>query len=126
MENISEGNAIVYCQDAFNTPNGKTAHGLVRYTQRYKILCVIDSNYAGQDAGMILDKKENKIPIVANLHEALLAAKNQKKIPTHFVIGLAPDGGRLNPRAKEAVKAALKNKLNVDNGLHDSGRVAEE
>ena len=27
--------AIVYCEEAFNTPNGKTAHGLVRFTERY-------------------------------------------------------------------------------------------
>ncbi len=119
MENISEGNAIIYCQDAFNTPSGKTAHGLVRFSQRYKILCVIDSNYTGQDSGMVLDKKENKIPIVANLHDALLVARDQKKTATHFLIGFTPEGGKLNQRAKEMVKAALKNKLNIDNGLHD-------
>lgn len=119
MEEFTQGNAIVYCQDAFNTTNGKTAHGLVRFTKRYKILCVIDSNHAGKDSGMILDNVPNNIPLVANLHEALTCAKTQKKNPTHFIIGLAPDGGRLNPRAREAVKAALKNKLNVDCGLHD-------
>ena len=119
MEDFSQGNAIVYCQDAFNTTNGKTAHGLVRFTKRYKILCVIDSTHLGKDSGMVLDNRPNNIPIVANLHEALSYAKTQKKNPTHFIIGLAPDGGKLNPRAKEAVKAALKNKLNVDCGLHD-------
>ena len=52
-------NAIVYCQGAFNTPNGKTAHGLVRFTERYRILSVIDSKYAGKDAGEVLDGKHN-------------------------------------------------------------------
>ena len=29
-----EGNAIVYCQGAVNTTYGKTAHGLVRRSER--------------------------------------------------------------------------------------------
>ncbi len=63
MSSFPEGNAIVYCDNAFNTPNGKTAHGLVRFTERYKILSVIDSNHAGKDAGQVLDNKPNNIPI---------------------------------------------------------------
>jgi uncharacterized NAD-dependent epimerase/dehydratase family protein len=37
-----DGRALVYCDRAFNTPNGKTAHGLVRFTERYEIVGVID------------------------------------------------------------------------------------
>ncbi|MCB9208410.1 MAG: DUF1611 domain-containing protein [Ignavibacteriales bacterium] len=119
MNTLPEGNAIVYCENAFNTPNGKTAHGLVRFTERYQVLSVIDSKYAGQDAGKVLDNKENGIPIYSNLKEAFEAAVNAKKNPTHFVIGLAPDGGRLPESTKDVVKSALKKKLNVDSGLHD-------
>jgi uncharacterized NAD-dependent epimerase/dehydratase family protein len=36
-----------------------------------------------------------------------------------LVIGLAPDGGRLDPRAREDVKLALTLGLDVDAGLHD-------
>jgi uncharacterized NAD-dependent epimerase/dehydratase family protein len=53
----SDGNAIVYCEGAFNTPNGKTAHGLVRFCRRYRIVAVVDSRYAGRDAGDVLDGK---------------------------------------------------------------------
>ncbi len=41
-------NAVVYCEGAFNTSNGKTTHGLVRFTERYKICAVIDSKYQGR------------------------------------------------------------------------------
>ncbi|MCF8083485.1 MAG: DUF1611 domain-containing protein, partial [Deltaproteobacteria bacterium] len=58
-----DGNAIVYCEGAFNTPNGKTAHGLVRFTRRYRILGVVDSSCAGQDAGEILDGTPRGIPV---------------------------------------------------------------
>ena len=114
-----EGNAIVYCEGAFNTPNGKTAHGLVRFTKRYNVLTVIDSNYAGQDASFVLDKKEKGIPVSSSLYEALETSNSTNNKPTHFVIGLAPDGGRLNKEARETVKEALEYGLNVDSGLHD-------
>ena len=35
MKKKIDGRALVYCEGAFNTPNGKTAHGLVRFTERY-------------------------------------------------------------------------------------------
>ena len=54
MNELPEGNAIIYCEGAFNTTNGKTAHGLVRFTDRYRVLSVIDSRYAGQDAGELV------------------------------------------------------------------------
>jgi uncharacterized NAD-dependent epimerase/dehydratase family protein len=114
-----EGNAIVYCQGAFNTPNGKTAHGLVRFTERYRVLSVVDTNYAGQDAGKVLDGQSKGIPIFANIKEAIQSAREKGMAATHLVVGLAPDGGRLSPSAREDVKEAIKLGLNVDCGLHD-------
>ena len=57
MTKSIDGKALVYADSAFNTPNGKTAHGLVRFTERYEIVGVLDHRYAGQDAGMVLDNK---------------------------------------------------------------------
>src|SRR5688572_4393928 len=114
-----EGNAIVYCEGAFTTTTGKTAHGLVRKTDRYRIAAVIDSSKAGQDAGTLLDGAERNIPVVATLDEALEAAKRNGRAATHFVIGLAPCGGRLRPEDRAAVRAAIGHGLNVDSGLHD-------
>lgn len=114
-----DGNAIVYCEGAFNTTNGKTAHGLVRFTERYDVITVIDSRYRGEDAGLILDGKENGIRITANLEEAIEHAENNDTSATHFVIGLAPDGGRLPEIARHAVTQAINKGLNVDSGMHD-------
>ena len=116
MSEVIDGNAVVYCEGAYETTDGKTAHGLVRFTNRYRIIAVIDSHCAGKDAGQILDGKENGIPVLANLEEALVAGGENR--PTHFVIGLAPAGGQLNPLARENVKNALSKGLNVDCGLH--------
>lgn len=119
MNVFPEGNAIVYCEGEFETPNGKTAHGLIRRSKRYRILAVIDSNIAGNDAGTVLDHTPNGISIFPDLLTAIKAATEIGKRATHFVIGLAPDGGRLNPQAKEAVKQAIEFGLNIDSGLHD-------
>ncbi len=114
-----EGNAIVYCQGCFGTTNGKTAHGLVRRCERYRILGVVDAKLAGRDAGEVLDRRAKGIPIYASVKEACDAAKRAGTAATHLVVGLAPDGGRLSPEAREDVKVAIRLGLNVDCGLHD-------
>ncbi len=119
MNNTFEGPAIVYCEGAFNTTNGKTAHGLVRFTQRYDVKAVIDSKYAGKDSGEILDGKPNEIPIFAELDSAWDYCKKNNDLPHYFVIGLAPDGGRLEEFARKDIIKALALGMNVDSGLHD-------
>ena len=117
MERIIEGNALVYAEGAFNTPNGKTAHGLVRFTERYRVLGVIDNNYAGRDAGEVLDGKPSGIPVYRDLEQALESLG--ARAVSYFVIGLAPDGGRLPETARSAIREALRHGMNVDSGLHD-------
>ena len=114
-----DGDAIVYCQGAFATPNGKTAHGLVRRTERYHVLSVVDSNYAGQDAGLILDGRQSGIPIHADVPAAVQDARQRQRPASHLVVGLAPDGGRLSPSAREDTLGAIRLGLHVDCGLHD-------
>jgi len=114
-----EANAIVYCEGAYNTLNGKTAHGLVRFTRRYRVVAVVDSRHAGQDAGETIDGKANGIPVTASIEDALTLGRQAGTPATHLVIGIAPDGGRLGSQARRDVIAAIGHKLNVDCGLHD-------
>lgn len=111
-----DGRALIYCEGAFGTPNGKTANGLVRHTARYKVLGIIDSARAGRDAGVILDGAACGIPIFADLAQALDQLSDR---PEFFVIGLAPDGGQLPPNARKDVALAIERGLNVDSGLHE-------
>jgi len=110
---------VVYCEGAFNTTNGKTAHGLVRFTERFHICAIIDSTYQGADAGMVLDGRPNGIPIVQSLNEALVTATHQGYMVSSFIVGLAPDGGRMPEEALKTVVSALRSKLNIISGLHD-------
>src|SRR5262249_31776945 len=95
-----DGNAIVWCEGHFATTSGRPAHGLVRFTRRYRVTAVIDSTLAGRDAGEVLDGRPAGIPLVAGLDDALKIAP-----ATHLVVGLAPDGGRLPPVGRRAVLA---------------------
>lgn len=119
MNNLPEGNAIIYCEGAFGNPNGKTAHGLVRRTERYNVLSVIDSKNAGKDAGLLLDDRQAGIPVHAGIRESFEYFKGKGQRPTHLVIGLAPDGGRVDNSVKDDVKEAIGLGLNIDSGLHD-------
>ncbi len=114
----SPAGAIVYCERAFQSLDGKTAHGLVRRSHRYDVLAVIDSSCAGRDAGEVLDGRGRDIPIVADL-AAALANGNGERAATHLVLGLAPVGGALDRRTRQAVGAAIRAGLHVHSGLHD-------
>jgi len=114
-----DGNAIVYCEGVFGTSTGKTAHGLVRRTSRYRVIGVIDGRLAGRDAGEVLDGRRVGIPLQASLGAALEAARETGTTATHFVVGIATDGGRLPAAARAAVLDAIHAGLNVDSGLHD-------
>src|ERR1700733_5601424 len=63
--------AIVYCEGQFGEQDGKTANGLVRHSEKYEILSVIDSLRAGADAGKLLDGTANGIPVLASLAESI-------------------------------------------------------
>ncbi|HMB62517.1 MAG TPA: DUF1611 domain-containing protein [Eudoraea sp.] len=119
MKKTIDGKALVYCQGAFNTPNGKTAHGLVRFTERYEVVGVLDNSYAGRDAGEVLDGRPNGVPVFESIRTAIEELTKLNNLPGTLVMGLAPDGGRLPPEAKTTVRMALEQGWNVDSGLHD-------
>jgi uncharacterized NAD-dependent epimerase/dehydratase family protein len=82
-------------------------------------MSVIDSRHADGDAGEILDNKPNNIPVYGSLDQALRAARDTGTPVTHFVVGLAPDGGRLSADARSDIRKAIESGSHVDCGLHD-------
>lgn len=108
--------AVVYCEANFGRVDGKTANGLVRHSERYRILSVIDSEQAGRDAGTVLDGVPNGIPIYRDLAEAI---ERSGVIPESFIFGVAPASGLLSTQERAIVLTAIGLGLNVVNGLHD-------
>ncbi len=108
--------SIVYCEANFGSIDGKTANGLVRHSEKYKILSVIDSEKAGQDAGMVLDGEPNGIPICRDLSDALSRVDTT---PDFFIFGMAPSSGMLSMNERRLVLKAIKLGMNIVNGLHE-------
>jgi uncharacterized NAD-dependent epimerase/dehydratase family protein len=118
-----DGTAIVLCDGYYATVNGKTAHGLVRGTDRYRILAVVDPPTAGRDAGEVLDGIRRGIPVVASIAEALAGVGPK---PDYAIVGIATHGGRMTPELRASLREALEKGVSVVNGLHEFASDDEE
>lgn len=99
----------------FSTPYAKTAHGLIRGTDRYLVAGVIDAPTAGQDAGAVLDGHVRNIPVFASVDEAL----TQVDPVTYAIVAIATNGGVLPPSMLTDIKQCLERGLSIVNGLHE-------
>ncbi|MCA0231635.1 MAG: DUF1611 domain-containing protein [Bacteroidetes bacterium] len=112
---MKSNNALILTNGLLSTNDAKTAHGLIRGTERYTILGVIDSPTAGQDAGEVLDGKNRNIPIFSSLSESLTYLPSVD----YLIIGVATVGGVLPPDMLTIVEEAIKRGLSIVNGLHE-------
>jgi uncharacterized NAD-dependent epimerase/dehydratase family protein len=108
--------AVVYCEGQFGEQDGKTANGLVRHSERYEILSVIDSVHAFQDAGMLLDGVPNGIPILANLAQSIVDAGH---VPDYLICGVAPADGLLSAAQRTVLLDGIAHGMNIISGLHE-------
>jgi uncharacterized NAD-dependent epimerase/dehydratase family protein len=112
--------AIIYCEANFATSDGKTANGLVRHSERYRILSVIDSRHAGRDAGLVLDGASNGVAMCADLDDSITHATSTSGAPPDFFIfGVAPTSGMLSTSERLLVLQAISSGMNIVNGLHE-------
>jgi uncharacterized NAD-dependent epimerase/dehydratase family protein len=108
--------AVVYCESNFGAVDGKTANGLVRYSEKYEILSVIDSEKAGLDAGVVLGEEPNAIPVCRDLADAMTRIGG---VPDYYIFGMAPASGMLSRHERILVLEAIFLGMNIVNGLHE-------
>lgn len=109
-------NAIILTNGLLVGNQAKTAHGLIRGSDRFHILGVIDPPLAGKDAGEVTGEEAKHIPVFSSLEEAL--NKCTQKID-YAIIGVAPKGGKLPASLKACLKECLENNISLISGLHD-------
>jgi uncharacterized NAD-dependent epimerase/dehydratase family protein len=107
--------AIVLTNGYLAQPDAKTAHGLIRGTERFSIAAVIDPEFAGQDAGMVLDGKHRNIPVFATVSEAITEIQQIE----YCVIGVATVGGVLPESFLPILELCILNGISIVNGLHE-------
>ena len=112
----ADGVAVILAPNAFRTDGAKTAHGLVRGTERFHVVAVVDPDAAGHDAGEVLDGKRRGIPIFASLDEAISGAGRR---PDTVIVGVATPGGTLPPSLRAVLLEAASAGLSIVNGLHE-------
>jgi uncharacterized NAD-dependent epimerase/dehydratase family protein len=113
---MEKSNAIIITAGYLDSNNGKTAHGLIRGTDRYNIVGVIDDKSAGKDAGEVLDGKKRNIPVYASVEEF---AKTSKQTAKYCIIGVATKGGVIPDTLRAILKDGLIHGYSLVNGLHE-------
>ncbi|MGH3459289.1 DUF1611 domain-containing protein [Aeromicrobium sp.] len=108
--------AVVYCEGQFGEQDGKTANGLVRHSEKYEILSVIDSRQSGVDAGTFLDGAANGIPVLPGLAEAIAHAG---RVPDYLICGVAPADGLLSRAQRTVLLDGIARGMHIINGLHE-------
>jgi uncharacterized NAD-dependent epimerase/dehydratase family protein len=106
--------AIVYSESHFGKLDGKVANGLVRHSEKYDIVGVIDSTRVGLDAGAHLDGVNNDIPIFKDIDDAL---QKLNFIPEYFIYGIAPLASFLSSEERAVIFYAMKKGMNIVNGM---------
>jgi len=90
----------------------KTAIALLRFCP-HDVVCVVDARHAGMDIERLLGVGAG-IPVVASALDAVkLGAR-------HLVIGVATPGGYLPAELRPVVYEAIRNRVGVISGLHES------
>lgn len=107
--------AIVLTNGLLDKFDAKTAHGLIRGTERFEIIGVLDNLFPGKDAGEVLDGTHRNIPVFATVPDAV---KNLPKID-YCVIGVATVGGRLPGDFLVIIEECISHNMGIVNGLHE-------
>ena len=107
--------AIVLTNGLLTHSDAKTAHGLIRGSERFEVVAVIDQLSAGQDAGEVLDGKHRNIPVYASVTEALAVLDNIQ----YCIIGIATVGGKLPVDFLPVLETCIQKGISIVNGLHE-------
>ena len=113
---MEKKNAIVLTDGLLLTSDAKTAHGLIRGSERFHIIGLVDGEAnAGKDAGILLDGKRRDIPVFATMDAAIDALENVD----YLIIGVATVGGILPKNMLALIYDAVEKGISVVNGLHE-------
>jgi uncharacterized NAD-dependent epimerase/dehydratase family protein len=108
--------AIVYCENQFGKMDGKITNGLVRHSETYEIVGIIDSTKVDMDSGEYLDGIKNGIPIFHDLDDAV---DRLTYVPEYFIYGIAPLEAFLKKDQRKILFNAIERGMNIVNGLHE-------
>lgn len=114
------GNVIVLTGGKLDSKNAKTAHGLLRGSNRFNVISIIDKKFSGKyvhvnkNGKISISSKKTNIKIFKDLKSFI----NSNIKVEYCVIGVASAGGLLSKEMRKDVIEAMQNKISIINGLH--------
>ena len=114
------GNAIVLTGGKLDSKNAKTAHGLLRGSNRFNVISIIDKKFSGKyvhvnkNGKISISSEKANIKIFKNLKSFI----NSNIKVEYCIIGVASAGGLLSKEMRKDVIEAMQNKISIINGLH--------
>ena len=107
--------ALILTNGRLATADAKTAHGLIRGTDRFRIIGVIDPVSCGKDAGEVLDGRFRNIPVFDSI---LTCLDRSRQKPDYCIIGVALSGGRLPDDWNATLLEVLEYRISIINTMH--------
>ena len=107
--------ALILTNGRLATADAKTAHGLIRGTERFTIVGVIDPLSCGKDAGDIVDGRFRNIPVFDSIRTCL---DHSRQKPDYGIIGVALSGGRLPEDWNDILLNVLENQISIISTMH--------
>ena len=112
---MQQQNAVILTAGLLDDIHAKTAHGLIRGSDRFKIVGLIDEVFAGKDAGEVLDGQSRGIPIFSSIEEF---ASHSTETADYCIIGVATKGGIIPPEFRPVIRETLERGMGIISGLH--------
>ncbi|MEO1049084.1 MAG: DUF1611 domain-containing protein [Bacteroidota bacterium] len=107
--------AIIITGGKLDSIYAKTAHGLIRGSDKFDIVAVIDEKHKGSDAGTVLDHVPRQIPIYSDVADFAQHGNGADVA----ILGVATKGGIIPDSLRQEIKTAMEAGLGIVNGLHE-------
>ncbi len=105
--------AVILSEGVLGNTYGKTANGLCRFSERYRIVAVIDSTKIGQKLTDLVPLANPNIKIISSVKEAADMGCDT------LIMGVATDGGYIPDNFKKLIMEGIKAGMNIVSGLHE-------
>jgi uncharacterized NAD-dependent epimerase/dehydratase family protein len=110
---MSKPRAVILTHGQLDTMYAKTCHGLLRGTDRFEIVGVIDFKFAGQTTSALLPNVKD-VPIQASVDDF----NDADGYIEWCIVGVAFEGGAMPDSFRDQLLSAVMLKMSVVNGLH--------
>ena len=106
--------AVILTKDTLGSMAAKTAHGLLRFSDKYQIIGVLDEVQAGTTTKTCLHGCIPDLPVFGDIESIC----HLDAIPDYAIIGAAFAGGKLPDSWRPLLREVISHGISIISGLH--------